>query len=511
MPHEVKVRGFTELSEGLELEFVHSVPHELTCSSCQDLVGILWLSSSCEHRFCTRCLEALLGQASKSFCPVDQAEISRGQLVEDTSVQTKASQFQAWCPNRDQGCTITPRICDLRNHLRQCNQVMMSFAPPGGDGNGSSSANNEANSSTSSSGNMEPDVTPRCWMADFGCDFQGSASEVEAHENDWQQHRRMIVTRLSEYRRNLEDIQNERDVLRNQVNEVNATLKGLNLGFEHHCTHSAGTQNELRNRIQQMEHRLAQYESQGGAVQPTTFQLQPPQKPSAPTNFESIGFSNQMSMAPTEAPMASMASMAPPSLPANNSRVKGRIHHRRFRGDRFSSCSLYTTRTQQDQVMTCPDGQFRWLLKEYSRAKRHQRHGTHRYSSSPIFCTGNPGYWLQLRIHLNGIGQSRKGRFMAVQLVLLRGPNDSELPWPFRHRVTVTLLNQNGPQHVSYTINDPSFPRSQGEHTVPYVWQEFVAFSDLEANPGLAWNDSLLFELTVTPPSPLPPGLYPPL
>ncbi|KAH7950252.1 hypothetical protein HPB49_021562 [Dermacentor silvarum] len=361
MPHEVKVRGFSELSEGLELDFVHSVPRELTCSLCQDLVGILWLSPSCEHHFCTRCLEALLGQASKSFCPVDQAEISRGQLVEDTSVQAKASQFQAWCPNRDQGCTITPRICDLKNHLRQCNQVMMSFAPPGDGGNGSSSANNEANGSAGSSGNMEPDGTPRCWMADFGCDFQGSASEVEAHENDWQQHRRMIVTRLSEYRRNLEDIQNERDMLRNQVNEVNATLKGLNLGFEHHCTHSAGTQNELRLRIQQMEQRLAQLDSQGATVQP------------------------------------------------------------------------------QDEVITRPDGQFRWLLKEYSRTKRHQRHGTHRYASSPIFCTGVPGYRLQLRIHLNGMGQSRKGRFMAVQLVLLRGPNDSELPWPFRHRASPDL------------------------------------------------------------------------
>ncbi|KAH7942852.1 hypothetical protein HPB52_002029 [Rhipicephalus sanguineus] len=389
MPHEVKVRGFTELSEGLQLDFVQSVPDELTCSSCQDLVGILWLSPSCEHRFCTRCLESLLGQASKSICPVDQAEISRGQLVEDTSVQSKASQFQAWCPNRGQGCTVTPRICDLKNHLRECNQVVMASIPPGTSANSNSSANNDANSSA---GSGESDGTPRCWMAEFGCDFQGSAAEVEAHENDWQLHRQMVVTRLSEYRRNLE-----------------------------------------------------------------------------------------MSMAPTE---ASMASMAHPGMSGSN-----------------------------DEVITRPDGQFRWLLKEYSRTKRHQRHGTHRYTSSPIFCTGVPGYRLQLRLHLNGMGQSRKGRFMAVQLVLLRGPNDSELAWPFRHRasVMVTLVNQNGPQHVSYTINDPSFPRPQGEHTVPYVWQEFVAFSDLEANPGLAWNDCLLFEVTVTPPSPPPPGMYPPL
>ncbi|KAK8756520.1 hypothetical protein V5799_000778 [Amblyomma americanum] len=449
---------------------------ELTCTSCGDLVGILWLSPSCQHHFCTHCLEVLLGQASKSACPVDQAEIFRGQLVEDTSVQDKASQFQVWCSNRNQGCTVTPRICDLRNHLRQCSQGAMSSASPSDDASGNSSAADEASNTAGGSGDSVG--SPRCWMADFGCEFQGSASELEAHENDWQQHRRLIVTRLAEYRRNLEDIQGERDMLRNQVNEVNAALKGLNLGFEHHCGQTTGMQNEFRHRMQQVEQRLAQLESQGMAPQHLS-SASGTLRPSAPSNFESIGFSNQMSMAPTE---ASMSSMAPPGLSASN-----------------------------DEVVTRPDGQFRWLLKEYSRSKRHQRHGTHRYASSPIFCTGVPGYRLQLRVHLNGMGQSRKGRFMAVQLVLLRGPNDSELPWPFRHRVTVALVNQTGPPHISYTINDPSFPRPQGDHTVPYVWQEFVAISDLEASPGLAWNDSLLFELSVTAPSPPPPGMYPPL
>ncbi|KAL1427266.1 hypothetical protein MTO96_017557 [Rhipicephalus appendiculatus] len=350
-------------------------------------------------------------------------------------------------------------------------------------------------------------------------------------------HRQMVVTRLSEYRRNLEDIQNERDMLRNQVNEVNASLKGLNLGFEHHCTHSA---NEFRHRIQQLEQRLAQLDQQqGAAVPPQAFQVQPPYRPSAPSNFESIGFSNQMGRLLSSC----LCTLLPNTWPPLRSKIRELSHNLANEKRAFPRpevrpvsvvsgvglvwclprCRMAPTEASMasmaqpgmsgsnDEVITRPDGQFRWLLKEYSRTKRHQRHGTHRYTSSPIFCTGVPGYRLQLRLHLNGMGQSRKGRFMAVQLVLLRGPNDSELSWPFRHRVTVTLVNQNGPQHVSYTINDPSFPRPQGEHTVPYVWQEFVAFSDLEANPGLAWNDCLLFEVTVTPPSPPPPGMYPPL
>ncbi|KAH8038018.1 hypothetical protein HPB51_020538 [Rhipicephalus microplus] len=517
MPHEVRVRGFTELSEGLQLDFVQSVPDDLTCSSCQDLVGILWLSPSCEHRFCTRCLESLLGQASKSICPVDQAEISRGQLVEDTSVQSKASQFQAWCPNRGQGCTVTPRICDLKNHLRECNQGVMTSTPPGTSGNGNSLAGNDANSPASSA---ETHGTPRCWMAEFGCDFQGSAAEVEAHENDWQLHRQMVVTRLSEYRRNLEDIQNERDMLRNQVNEVNASLKGLNLGFEHHCTHSASTQNEFRHRIQQLEQRLAQLDQQGAVAPPQWLGV----GNAGGTSRGVEGWDSEHLVCVEELDdrneaneeRVSCRGLRSAAMEAASSSMRASRHEIAVSAGEASMASMAQPGMSgsNDEVITRPDGQFRWLLKEYSRTKRHQRHGTHRYTSSPIFCTGVPGYRLQLRLHLNGMGQSRKGRFMAVQLVLLRGPNDSELPWPFRHRasaVTVTLVNQNGPQHVGYTINDPSFPRPQGEHTVPYVWQEFVAFSDLEANPGLAWNDCLLFEVTVTPPSPPPPGMYPPL
>ncbi|KAH9365427.1 hypothetical protein HPB48_003217 [Haemaphysalis longicornis] len=385
MPHEVRVRGFSELSEGLALDFLHPVPAEVTCSSCHDLVGILWLSPSCDHRFCTRCLEQLLGQASKSFCPVDQAEIFRGQLVEDTSVQVKASQFQVWCSNKEQGCTVTLRICDLR------------------------------------------------------------------------------------------EIQGERDMLRNQLNEVNASLKGLNLGFEHHCTHTASVQNELRHRVQQLEQQMAQLNVQGAPAQPQVGRLL----------------------------SGLLATLLPQTWPPIRDSIRQRSHNLL---NEKQACLR-----RKDEMITQADGQFRWLLKEYSRTRRHQRHGTHRYSSSPVFCTGMPGYRLQLRIHLNGMGQSRKGRFMAVQLVLLKGPHDAQLPWPFRHRVTITLVNQTGPQHVSYTINDPSFPRPQGDHTVPYVWQEFVAISDLEASPGLAWNDSLLFELSVTPPAPPPPGLYPPL
>lgn len=100
------------------------------------------------------------------------------------------------------------------------------------------------------------------------------------------------------------------------------------------------------------------------------------------------------------------------------------------------SCSSHILGVGYVQDQVCSDGTFAWRLAEYSRAKRKERHAAHRYTSGPIFITGNPGYRLQLRVHLNGLGQSRKGKFLAVQLVLYRGPNDPQLPWPLRRAVS---------------------------------------------------------------------------
>lgn len=161
------------------------------------------------------------------------------------------------------------------------------------------------------------------------------------------------------------------------------------------------------------------------------------------------------------------------------------------------SCSSHILGVGYVQDQVCSDGTFAWRLAEYSRAKRKERHAAHRYTSGPIFITGNPGYRLQLRVHLNGLGQSRKGKFLAVQLVLYRGPNDPQLPWPLRRAITVTLVDQVGTNHVSYTINDPGFPRPQSDHTAPYTWQEFVSQQALESQQGLLHNDSLLFKVYV--------------
>lgn len=66
------------------------------------------------------------------------------------------------------------------------------------------------------------------------------------------------------------------------------------------------------------------------------------------------------------------------------------------------------------------------------------------------------------RCYLNGDGMG-KGTHFSLFFVVMRGLYDALLRWPFRQRVTMTLLNQTGSRHVSDTfrpdVRSSSFQR----------------------------------------------------
>ena len=51
-------------------------------------------------------------------------------------------------------------------------------------------------------------------------------------------------------------------------------------------------------------------------------------------------------------------------------------------------------------------------------------------------------------IYLNGDGLGKNTHF-SFFFVIMRGPYDPLLPWPFRQKVTLTQLNQAGKKHVT--------------------------------------------------------------
>ena len=74
------------------------------------------------------------------------------------------------------------------------------------------------------------------------------------------------------------------------------------------------------------------------------------------------------------------------------------------------------------------------------------------YTSQPFY-TSDEGYNLAVQVDTNGYGDS-EGTHVSVYVLVKRGKNDSNLPWPFIGRINIKLLNQHeDDKHHSRTIS----------------------------------------------------------
>ena len=108
------------------------------------------------------------------------------------------------------------------------------------------------------------------------------------------------------------------------------------------------------------------------------------------------------------------------------------------------------------------DGILLWKIDEFDRRRREAIDGTTMSLYSTPFYTSRHGYKMCARIYLNGDGMG-KNTHLSFFFVVMRGPFDGLLTWPFKQKVTLTLLNQAGKKHVSDSFrpdpNSSSFQR----------------------------------------------------
>ncbi|XP_068691439.1 TNF receptor-associated factor 6-like [Montipora foliosa] len=101
-----------------------------------------------------------------------------------------------------------------------------------------------------------------------------------------------------------------------------------------------------------------------------------------------------------------------------------------------------------------------WELYDVGRLRREAIRGLTLALHSPGFYTAlENGYKFCLRINLNGV-DSGKGKHIALFVHAMSGSFDERLQWPFKGRVTLTLLDQSSqssaPNHITETfkVND---------------------------------------------------------
>lgn len=92
---------------------------------------------------------------------------------------------------------------------------------------------------------------------------------------------------------------------------------------------------------------------------------------------------------------------------------------------------------------TCYNGKLIWKITDYKMKKKEAVEGRVLSIFSQPFYTSRCGYRLCARAYLNGDG-SGKGTHVSLYFVVMRGEFDSLLPWPFKQKVTLMLLDQTG-------------------------------------------------------------------
>ena len=107
------------------------------------------------------------------------------------------------------------------------------------------------------------------------------------------------------------------------------------------------------------------------------------------------------------------------------------------------------------------------------------------------------GYKMCARLYLNGDGIGQ-GRDVSLFFVIMNGPYDPILSWPFAHRVTMQLLDQSGRgRHVQEKFkadpNSSSFQQPRSEMNVATGCSRFISLKELEGRNGVFIRDNTIF------------------
>ncbi|XP_043353108.1 TNF receptor-associated factor 1-like [Dermochelys coriacea] len=150
---------------------------------------------------------------------------------------------------------------------------------------------------------------------------------------------------------------------------------------------------------------------------------------------------------------------------------------------------------------TSYDGHFLWRVPDVGRKLQQALSSQIPAVYSPPFYTSRYGYKLCLKVYLNGDGTGA-GTHISLFLVLMRGEYDFRLKWPFRHKVTFTLLDQAGERHVSSSFQtadaSSSFQRPVSKCNIASGLPEFFPLCRLHA-PEATYihEDTLAFEALI--------------
>ncbi|KAM3825764.1 TNF receptor-associated factor 2 isoform 3-T3 [Vipera latastei] len=154
----------------------------------------------------------------------------------------------------------------------------------------------------------------------------------------------------------------------------------------------------------------------------------------------------------------------------------------------------------QEMEAASYDGVFIWKITDFTRKRQEAVAGRSPAIFSPAFYTSKYGYKMCLRIYLNGDGTGR-GTHLSLFFVVMKGPNDPLLRWPFNQKVTLMLLDQNNREHVIDAfrpdVTSSSFQRPISDMNIASGCPLFCPIAKMESKNSYVRDDTLFIKAIV--------------
>ena len=150
------------------------------------------------------------------------------------------------------------------------------------------------------------------------------------------------------------------------------------------------------------------------------------------------------------------------------------------------------------QVTSC-NGSFIWKIQEVQCRRHEAKIGKTISLYSALFYTSRQGYKACLRLYMNGNGCG-KNTHLSFFVTIMKGECDALMQWPFRHTVTLTLLDQDGVKNISQAFQpeptSSSFQRPRNEMNIASGCPMFAPLSILN-NSSYVKEDTMFLKCEI--------------
>ncbi|XP_069465630.1 TNF receptor-associated factor 1 isoform X2 [Ambystoma mexicanum] len=459
------------------------------CCNCNNVLKKAQ-QSLCGHRYCSACLAWILRNTKSTICQKckeeDPRDVDEGSLLteervfSDAAINKEISELKVHCDTP--GCSWNGVMKAYEKHMCEssCFKERKHVKTDG--------PTKEKNQTSSMSKSREG-----CRFSEIGCYFRGSKEKTKEHEKfSMVAHLSLMLQFIKQCKTSLLPVGMAENGLHDRLHSGGTKARSLEKSFKGLQVLDA---EEVTCNLD-----VDFSQSPSNSQEEMTPQMLAEHKRLAELEEKLRVFENIAAVLSREVEASSMAIAAFVRQSAVDQDMKRSLEQKITDLQRSLALKDVVLNGLHMRLLsfeqTSYDGVFLWKIPEISRKCHDAITGRVTSLYSPAFYTARYGYKVCLRVYLNGDGPG-KGTHVSLFFAVMKGEYDALLSWPFKHKVTFMLLDQNNREHVIDAfrpdLNSGSFLRPVGEMNVASGCPMFLPSSKLQSPKHAYVKDDTIF------------------